>query len=416
MNKKSKTWLIIGLEMIKETLFSSHCLDWCYTIEKPDNIQSDLLLLERLHEQSARLFRLLKKYKDPPDVSEEAVLLVIELTKQMNEKEVYFWSMEVIMKRFLVVLFSLCMVLSITACGSLSATSTSEEVKASVPKFTIQIELECIGNLLFSKYDVDIYVDDTEIGTLEHGATDTFEVRLEEGTHILTVTKEDDNDVDGKVEFTVSEDKLLRYRLSLSSSQVAIEDVLVVGPTSSESTSSEPSTISTTSVESNETTEQESEVTSEETISSVESILEVTFPQEMARRAVIVAFTNRNSLDVFTDDGNAYDPSKFHSYVDDSIYLTTVYSDGTWSAKDDTTWHVEDIVLEATLYEHFLKVSFDVAYDGTNYVVSNVKGVAGNLLYLDSGDTSKLDVIDENPSDFNKYLTVTPSLVGEAGD
>lgn len=321
------------------------------------------------------------------------------------------------MKRFLVVLFSLCMVLSLTACGSLSSNSTSEEVKPSMPKFTIQIELECIENLLFSKYDIDIYVDDTEIGTLEHGATDTFEVKLEEGAHTLKVTKEDDNDVDGKVEFTVSEDKVLRYKLSLSNSQVEIEEVVVVEPTSEESTSSEPSTDeSTTSEESSETTELESEATSEGTNSSIESILEETFPQKMARRAVIVAFTNRNSLDVFTDDGNAYDPSKFHSYEDDSIYLTTVYSDGTWSAKDDTTWHVEDIVLEATLYEHFLKVSFDVAYDGTNYVISNVKGVAGNLLYLDSDDSDKLTYIDENPSDFYIYLTVTPSLVGEAGD
>lgn len=44
----------------------------------------------------------------------------------------------------------------------------------------------------------------------------------------------------------------------------------------------------------------------------------------MAKREVVVAFANRDSLDVFTEDGNNYDPSKFHSHVDKSCDYNTV--------------------------------------------------------------------------------------------
>ena len=178
--------------------------------------------------------------------------------------------------------------------------------------------------------------------------------------------------------------------------------------TAAETTAAETTTAETTAAETTA-----AKTTAAESINSAELILEETFPREMARRAAVVAITNRDATDVFTDDGNAYDVSKFHSYGDRSGYYMTVYSDGTWRAKDDTAWHVDDIILEAPQYEHFLKLSLDVTYNGTNYVVSNVKGVAGALPYLDSDDPSKLDYIDENPSDFNVYLTVSPDLMGE---
>jgi len=58
-----------------------------------------------------------------------------------------------------------------------------------IPKYIVQIELECEENLFFSRYDVDIFIDQNKVGTLDHGAIDTYQFELEEGIHILTVTK-----------------------------------------------------------------------------------------------------------------------------------------------------------------------------------------------------------------------------------
>lgn len=63
------------------------------------------------------------------------------------------------------------------------------------------------------------------LGTLEHGATDTYAAELIEGGHTLKAEKEDESDVDGTVEFEVSENTELSYQLSLSSDQIEIEKI-----------------------------------------------------------------------------------------------------------------------------------------------------------------------------------------------
>jgi len=88
-----------------------------------------------------------------------------------------------------------------------------------------KLRIESIPNLLFSKYDVDIYIDDVEITTIEHGQTGSIEVEINEGNHTLRITKEDDNTVDGNVGFSIPEENALHYKLSLSKDQIEIEKV-----------------------------------------------------------------------------------------------------------------------------------------------------------------------------------------------
>jgi len=131
------------------------------------------------------------------------------------------------MKKTIIALVLLVIVLAVSACGDTDATNQSEVEQPRVSKFDVQIDFEYIGNLMFSKYDVDILVDDIEIGNLDHGVDGTFMVELEEGEHTLSVEKEDDSSVDGNVKFNVSGDSTLRYRISSSNDQVEIEDAEV---------------------------------------------------------------------------------------------------------------------------------------------------------------------------------------------
>lgn len=90
------------------------------------------------------------------------------------------------MKRLLTVFMSFTMILGLTACGG-SKTETKEPEEE---KYTVKIEIAFIENLFFSKYDVNIFLDNEVIGTLEHGATDIYTIEIEEGEHTLKVEKE----------------------------------------------------------------------------------------------------------------------------------------------------------------------------------------------------------------------------------
>ena len=126
-------------------------------------------------------------------------------------------------KKFIVVIFAM-IVIGLTACQS-EQSETNQEEKMQVEKFAVQVEIACEENLLFSRYDVNIFIDDELLGTLEHGATDTYTAELVEGEHTLKAEKEDESDVDGAVEFEVSENTELSYQLFLSSDQIEIEKI-----------------------------------------------------------------------------------------------------------------------------------------------------------------------------------------------
>ena len=126
-------------------------------------------------------------------------------------------------KKFIAVIFAV-IVIGLTACQS-EQSETNQEEEMQVEKFTVQVEIACEENLLFSRYDVNIFIDDELLGTLEHGATDAYTAELVEGEHTLKAEKEDESDVDGAVEFEVSENTELSYQLSLSSNQIEIEKI-----------------------------------------------------------------------------------------------------------------------------------------------------------------------------------------------
>ena len=91
------------------------------------------------------------------------------------------------------------------------------------PEYKVTIEVECVENLIFSKYDVEVYVDDNLEGTITHGDTETFELTLTKGTYVLKFVNEEDDDVDGEVEFYIEKDENLEYKISCTSSKVDVE-------------------------------------------------------------------------------------------------------------------------------------------------------------------------------------------------
>ncbi len=121
-------------------------------------------------------------------------------------------------------------------------------------------------------------------------------------------------------------------------------------------------------------TETTASTTKEET-SPPSTAPSVSFTRDIALRAAVVAFTNCYAVDVFTDDGNSFDTSKFHSYADLSGFYMHVNSLGSWKVIDEHTWHVDDLLLKVDGYNSNVFASLDVSFDGENYVVDNISGV-----------------------------------------
>ncbi len=268
-------------------------------------------------------------------------------------------------------------------------------VKISIaePLYNIKLELTCRENIWFSKYDVEVFVDGESLGCIDHGTTKTFELKLKEGKYELRVCEEGYDSPDGTYTFVVAKDQTKKYKIWCSSDQISIEK-------------NEPTT--TTKAE---TTKAKSTTTTTE--NPLNATLEKTFPKEMAKRAVVVAMTNGSATDVFKSDGNTYDISKFHSYADTTGFYLTIDEVGVWEAKNDKAWHVDNMILDlqGEYSGTSIKVCADITYDGSNYILSAVTKIQANSKYVNSNDTSKLNIEELEPKASAPYLTVSPKLI-----
>lgn len=114
------------------------------------------------------------------------------------------------------------------SCGN--EEKAKEKVEVEVFKYNVDLEVECNENLLLSKYDIRVLVNDTELGILEHGKTEKYSVELEKGEYVFRVENEEDNTIDGTIKFDVAEDMKLKCKLYCKGDQIKIEQMQEVNP------------------------------------------------------------------------------------------------------------------------------------------------------------------------------------------
>lgn len=93
------------------------------------------------------------------------------------------------------------------------------------PEFSTSIEVECVENWFFSKYDVEVYVDDNLEGTITHGSTETYDLILTKGNHVIKFVSVDDETLSGSVEIIVSKDETFKFMISCSSTGIDVDTV-----------------------------------------------------------------------------------------------------------------------------------------------------------------------------------------------
>lgn len=98
-------------------------------------------------------------------------------------------------------------------------------ISVDVPEYTVSLEIECVENLIFSKYDVDVYVDDSMQGTIGHGTTETYDLKLTKGAYEIKFVSADDSEVTGSVDIDIHQNELLKYKISCMSTQIDVETI-----------------------------------------------------------------------------------------------------------------------------------------------------------------------------------------------
>lgn len=133
------------------------------------------------------------------------------------------------MKRFLssilAVVFVLCL---FTGCDSNLEDAGNNPLDMS--RFNVTIEIECVENWFFSKYDVDVYIGDNFEGTITHGDTKTFDLNLDKGTHFLRFVSAENEDLTGKATLHIHKDESLKYKISCNSSGIDVDTVVGTAP------------------------------------------------------------------------------------------------------------------------------------------------------------------------------------------
>ncbi|MBR4049724.1 MAG: hypothetical protein IKK09_04440 [Clostridia bacterium] len=93
------------------------------------------------------------------------------------------------------------------------------------PEYEINLRVERVKNLIFSTYDVDIYVDDNFEGTVGNGLTETYTLNLTKGTHTVDFVNAEDSEVYGQVKIDVSKNEDFAFQIYCYSSNIDIETV-----------------------------------------------------------------------------------------------------------------------------------------------------------------------------------------------
>lgn len=115
-------------------------------------------------------------------------------------------------------------ILGLIACGKKDESIQPVSDVPEVEEYEVNIEVICNENLFLSRYDVKIFVDEKDMGTLEHGDEDKYSIKLPEGTYTFRAEKEEDSSVDGSIDFEVSGDTKLKCELSCKSDQIEIKE------------------------------------------------------------------------------------------------------------------------------------------------------------------------------------------------
>lgn len=250
---------------------------------------------------------------------------------------------------------------------------TNKSTVSKEPMYMVVLNIDCEENLLFSKYDLKILIDSSEVGTLKHGKKGTFNVELEKGTHTLEIQSSDSSSVNGSIDIEINQDNSFKYEVSCIKDKVNIKEIEKMNPpiVVSELGDKSYSDVKTLFIDSGFT-----DVTTKE-------IKDLSFEKK----------DNANKVSNITIDGKS-------DFVKDLSYFKDV-----------------KVIIEYHIQQDITMIKDSSAYDGKNYLdvkkefesmgFTNIK--LGKCTSIFSSDTDgEVILVEANSSSFSKGDTFGP--------
>lgn len=111
-----------------------------------------------------------------------------------------------------------------------------------IPEYSVNLTVKCTENLIFSKYDIDVLVDDSSEGKVDHGSSETFDLLLKKGKHKISIQSCEDSTIDGSITLDITKNGSITLVVSCSSTGITIKSDVE----QKQQDSSEPKTNETT--------------------------------------------------------------------------------------------------------------------------------------------------------------------------
>ncbi len=126
------------------------------------------------------------------------------------------------------IVLALAMCCILTACGFTSGgrsrTADKPTTEAPAPTvYSVYLDFDFEQNLFMATYDIEIYLDEKNVGVIEHGKAFTKQIEAEAGQHTFVFYKETDNSVSATKKFEVKEDCTVRCTLHSNTGSIDVK-------------------------------------------------------------------------------------------------------------------------------------------------------------------------------------------------
>lgn len=88
---------------------------------------------------------------------------------------------------------------------------------------TLNVDFE--ENLIFSKYDVEVYMDNARVGTYEHGKDFSASFKIDDGDHTVWFYEDGDKSNKGSIAVTVTSDTVISCHIECKNNKVKVSKV-----------------------------------------------------------------------------------------------------------------------------------------------------------------------------------------------
>lgn len=117
-------------------------------------------------------------------------------------------------------------------CGASKPTERNVELKDG--QYLLKLDIEFIENLMFSTYDVEIYIDDTFVARMKHGVDLQESVAVNKGKHTINFYNAEDRLISGFTMLDVTKETYLDCTISTHYDEISVTNVRSNGTVSEE--------------------------------------------------------------------------------------------------------------------------------------------------------------------------------------